>query len=83
MAAIIDPPLTPEHYPNLHLRAFSSHRNRIVQPIVSWINKSKAFITMEPARSLYKNEVDFSALALQSRDFAKQYVNGTRRNDPH
>ncbi|KAI3201012.1 hypothetical protein DTO027I6_6115 [Penicillium roqueforti] len=26
---------------------------------------------MEPARSLYKNEVDFSALALQSRDFAK------------
>jgi hypothetical protein len=30
---------------------------------------------MEPARSLYKNEVDFAALALQSRDFAKQYVN--------
>ncbi|KAJ5145958.1 uncharacterized protein N7515_000522 [Penicillium bovifimosum] len=26
---------------------------------------------MEPARSLYKNEVDFAALALQSRDFAK------------
>jgi 23S rRNA (adenine1618-N6)-methyltransferase len=29
---------------------------------------------MERARSLYKNDIDFAALALQSRDFAKQYV---------
>jgi hypothetical protein len=29
---------------------------------------------MESARSLYKNDIDFAALALQSRDFAKQYV---------
>ncbi|CAG7960005.1 unnamed protein product [Penicillium salamii] len=29
---------------------------------------------MEPARSLYKKDVDFEALALQCRDFAKQYV---------
>lgn len=29
---------------------------------------------MEPARNLYKNDIDFAALALQSRDFAKQYV---------
>ena len=29
---------------------------------------------MESARSLYKNDVDFAALALQSRDFAKQYA---------
>ncbi|CEJ62202.1 hypothetical protein PMG11_10710 [Penicillium brasilianum] len=26
---------------------------------------------MEPARNLYKNDIDFAALALQSRDFAK------------
>lgn len=29
---------------------------------------------MELARSLYKKDVDFEALALQCRDFAKQYV---------
>lgn len=29
---------------------------------------------MEPARNLYKNDIDFAALALQSRDFAKQCV---------
>jgi 23S rRNA (adenine1618-N6)-methyltransferase len=32
---------------------------------------------MEPARNLYKNDIDFAALALQSRDFAKQYVSFT------
>ncbi|KAF7515360.1 hypothetical protein PCG10_003376 [Penicillium crustosum] len=31
---------------------------------------------MESARSLYKNDIDFAALALQSRDFAK-YLNQT------
>jgi hypothetical protein len=30
---------------------------------------------MEHGRSLYKNDIDFASLALQSRDFAKQYVN--------
>lgn len=30
---------------------------------------------MQSARNLYKNDVDFAALALQSPDFAKQYVN--------
>ena len=30
---------------------------------------------MEPARDLYKNDVDFEALALQSPEFAKLYVN--------
>lgn len=29
---------------------------------------------MESARSLYKNDIDFEALALQSPDFAKLYV---------
>ena len=29
---------------------------------------------MEQVRSLYKSEIDFAALALQSRDFAKQFV---------
>jgi 23S rRNA (adenine1618-N6)-methyltransferase len=33
---------------------------------------------MEPARNLYKNDIDFAALALQSRDFAKQYVDFSR-----
>lgn len=30
---------------------------------------------MEAARALYKNDVDFEALALQSPEFAKLYVN--------
>lgn len=29
---------------------------------------------MESARSLYKTDIDFEALALQSPDFAKLYV---------
>ena len=33
---------------------------------------------MEPARSLYKKDVDFEALALQCRDFAKQCVKYVR-----
>jgi hypothetical protein len=36
--------------------------------------QSNAVLAMESARSLYKNDIDFAALALQSRDFAKQYV---------
>ncbi|KAJ5845278.1 hypothetical protein N7534_008947, partial [Penicillium rubens] len=32
---------------------------------------SNAVLAMESARSLYKNDIDFAALALQSRDFAK------------
>ncbi|CAI7672975.1 unnamed protein product [Penicillium palitans] len=35
---------------------------------------------MESARSLYKNDIDFAALALQSRDFAK-YLNQTGQLD--
>jgi 23S rRNA (adenine1618-N6)-methyltransferase len=31
----------------------------------------KPTLKMENARSLYKNDVDFAALALQSRDFAE------------
>ena len=33
---------------------------------------------MEQVRNLYKGEVDFQALALQSADFAKQYAQNPR-----
>jgi hypothetical protein len=63
------------HYPTSivrHVAPKSSSRIRLE----GYISIKKR--AMEPARNLYKNDIDFAALALQSRDFAKQYVTLSR-----